>query len=67
MKTIKPGQLCTINHVLYRAKRKESGHFLDCTGCALNNPMSCPNIAFTNCDNKTPINCESDGLIFVKV
>lgn len=68
MKRLKPGNLCTIGNSVYRAVRKKGdSYFLDCSGCALNSPMSCPNIAFTNCKNKTPLNCEQDGLIFVRV
>ena len=67
MKRIKPGQLCTINKVLYRAKKRTSENFMSCTGCALNNPFSCPNISFKNVENKNPLNCDIDGLIFVKV
>ena len=67
MKRLKPGQLCTINKVLYRAKKRASENFMSCTGCALNNPCSCPNIAFQNVENKQPLNCDIDGLIFVKV
>lgn len=67
MKRLKPGQLCTINKVLYRAKKRTSENFMSCTGCALNNPFSCPNIAFQNVENRHPLNCDIDGLIFVKV
>ena len=67
MKALKPGQLCTINKVLYRAKKRDPENYLSCTGCALNNPFSCPNIAFQNVENKTPLNCNVDGLILVKV
>ena len=64
---LKPGQLCTINRVVYRAKKREGKHFLDCTGCALNNPIVCPNISFVNADNPTAINCEESGIILIRV
>ena len=67
MITLKPGRLCTINKVVYRAKKKDSMHLLDCTGCALNSPFTCPNMAFANADNTSgQINCEEAGIILVK-
>ena len=64
---LKPGRLCTVNKVVYRAKKKDSMHLLDCTGCALNSPFTCPNMAFQNVDNdEGRINCEEAGIILVK-
>lgn len=64
---LRPGSLCTINRVVYRAKKRDSEHFLDCTGCDLNSPFSCPNIAFANCNNKITINCEDARIILKRI
>ena len=40
MKTPKPGQFCTINGTVYRARKRTN----DCHGCALDNIILCPNI-----------------------
>lgn len=64
---LKAGQLCTINHTVYRAKARTGAHFLDCTGCALNNPIVCPNVSFANCENKIAINCEDARIILQRV
>lgn len=66
MGTIKAGQFVSIRGTIYRAKKRDPQQFMSCTGCALNNPIMCPNICYTNAENKTPLNCEIDGLIFVK-
>ena len=63
----KPGQIASIHGNIYRVKKRAPENILSCTGCALNNLVSCPNIAFTNTENKTPLNCDVDGLIFVKI
>ena len=65
-KKIKPGQFVCINKVIYRAKKRSIENILSCTGCELNNPISCPNMAFVNVENTHPLNCDTDGLIFVK-
>ena len=63
---LKPGQLCTINGVLYRAMKKEM--FMSCFGCAFNNAFSCPNIKFTNdVKNEPYINCQQNDFILVKI
>lgn len=64
---LKPGQFAMINGTLYRAKKRDHMHILDCQGCALNNFISCPNIAFANCERPISINCEEDGIILIKV
>lgn len=63
MKTPKPGQFCTINGVVYRAKKRES---LSCYGCALNSPILCPNIVDIR-NGKRPLECSGNGIIFYKV
>ena len=40
MTALKPGQLCTINNVVYRAVMRTHG----CTGCALSDITRCPNV-----------------------
>lgn len=64
---LKPGQLCTINHVVYRAKKRRVTNWLECTGCALNNAFSCPNINFANYNKMQDIDCDRYGIILVKV
>ena len=66
-KKIKAGQFVRINNVLYRAKNRTPENYLSCSGCALNNPISCPNTCPTNVENHEPLNCDVDGLIFVKI
>lgn len=62
MKTPKPGQLCTINNVVYRAYKAESG----CEGCAFNNLYTCMGIV----DGKTgqsKLDCRYKSIIFKRV
>lgn len=62
MKTPKPGQFCTINKTVYRAKRRTNG----CYGCALNNFISCPNIVDSR--NGTPaLECAINDIILTRV
>lgn len=61
MKTPKPGQLCTINNVVYRAKRRDIESIYPCTGCALDNLLLCPNIVGPK------LECSSYGIILVRV
>lgn len=66
MKTPKAGQLCTINNVVYRAKRRISG----CHGCALDSLLTCPNCVS---DPKNPtyngrrLQCASNNIILMRV
>ena len=61
MKVTKPGQLCMINNVLYRARKRVNG----CFGCSLNSPMLCPNIV--DCRNGVrPLQCDGNNIILVK-
>lgn len=62
MKSLKPGQLCTINRTVYRAKKR----VLDCKGCSLDSPFTCPNMKFQNTSNKH-FPCIEQGIILVKV
>jgi hypothetical protein len=61
MKHYRAGQFFVQNEVLYRAKRREPG--AGCSGCVLNNLISCPNIG----TNEKPVACSTDDIIFVKV
>lgn len=62
MKTPKPGQFCTINGVVYRAKKRTNR----CQGCALDDFIMCPNIG----DSRSPeqlLECSLNDIILVKV
>lgn len=61
MKTPKPGQFCTIDGVVYRARKRT----MNCTGCALNDFYRCPNI--TDSRSEKPLNCAINNIILVKV
>lgn len=63
MKTLKAGQFCTINNVVYRVKRRTT---LSCEGCALNSVFLCPNIVDMKNGHKE-FDCANEGIIFVKV
>jgi hypothetical protein len=60
---LKPGQLCTLNGTVYRAKKKTAG----CEGCHFNrNVFMCP--AVTNMrSNKCKLDCQLDGIILQKL
>lgn len=62
MKTPKPGQFCTIDGVVYRAKKRTH----DCDGCALDNIILCPNIVDRRKD-KPQLECELNNIILIKV
>lgn len=62
MKTPKPGQFCTINGVLYRAKKRIN----NCSGCALDNILLCPNIVDRR-KAKPELDCELNNIILIKV
>lgn len=62
MKTPKPGQLCTINNVVYRAQKREKG----CHGCDLNSITSCPNIVDSRFETP-PLLCSSQGIILKRI
>lgn len=61
MKILKPGQLVTINNVVYRAHKRIDG----CKGCSLNSFDMCPNIVDYRME---PIlTCNVSNIIFKKV
>lgn len=62
MKTPKPGQFCTINRTLYRAKHRENG----CRGCALDDILRCPNIVDSR-NGTRPLECSLNDIILVRV
>lgn len=62
MKTPKPGQFCSLDGVLFRAKKREDG----CKGCALNDFFLCPNMN----NSKKPeivLECAVNGIILTRV
>ena len=62
MISLKPGQLCTINRAVYRAKRRT----YRCYGCALDSIATCPNIVdFRN--GHAQIACAENDIILVRV
>lgn len=61
MKTPKPGQFCSINGTIYRAKRRTCG----CRGCALDDIILCPNITDSRSISK-PLDCTINNIILVK-
>lgn len=60
MKHYKPGQIVSINGILYRAKRREHG----CKGCVLDDLLVCPCVTGTK---EKPIDCSYDDIILVRV
>lgn len=63
MKTPRAGQFCTINGVLYRATKRKNG----CTGCALDNFVSCPNIKDSRRRTSNVLECAINNIILTKV
>lgn len=67
MKALRPGQLCTIRKVVYRAKKRTMG----CQGCSLDNPFICPNIQAANFKGETysiiKLDCLEHGIILIKL
>lgn len=61
-KRLKPGQFCTINRVVYRAKKRSHG----CNGCALDDFVRCPNIVDSR-SGELAIECSLDNIILVRV
>lgn len=60
-KTSKPGQLCCINGIMYRARKRTSG----CAGCALDSLYLCPNIIDKRKTDK-PLKCDIGDFILVR-
>ncbi len=64
MKTPKPGQLCTINEAVFRAKKREPG--AGCKGCALEDIDLCPNVVDSR--NGVPVlNCSINDIILKRI
>lgn len=61
MKALKPGQVCMINGVPYRAKKRT----YDCDGCALNSPFTCPNLQYANQSTSPKLDCLEHNIILV--
>ena len=60
-KIISPGRIYKINGIIVRAKRQ-----YDCNGCIFNNPFSCPRVDDSkDLNNKEPLSCIEDGIIFI--
>lgn len=60
-KKLSPGRVYKINNVIVRAKRQ-----YNCKGCFFNNPFSCPRVSDSkDSENKEPLTCIEDGIIFV--
>lgn len=62
MKNLRPGQVCTINNRVYRAKKRIDG----CHGCSLNNFFTCPEIVDSR-NGKKPLNCDINNIILVRI
>lgn len=60
-KKLSPGRIYKINGIIVRAKR-----LYDCNGCIFNNPFSCPRVDDSkDLNNKEPLSCIEDGIIFI--
>ena len=60
-KKLSPGRIYKINGIIVRAKRQ-----YDCDGCIFNNPFSCPRVNDSkDLNNKEPLSCIEDGIIFI--
>jgi hypothetical protein len=60
-KKLSPGRIYKINGIIVRAKRQ-----YDCNGCIFNNPFSCPRVDDSkDLNNKEPLSCIEDGIIFI--
>ena len=62
MKSLRPGNICTINSVRYRAKKRIN---FKCTGCALDRIDLCPNVVDSRNGHKV-LSCKEDDIILVK-
>ena len=56
---LKPGQVCTINGHIFRAKKKIAG----CYKCYYDNCIFCPAIRKKNADPKKRVDCGITGII----
>lgn len=59
---LKPGQLCTINNVVYRAKRRTCG----CRGCDLDSFAICPNVVDRRIRGNK-VECCLDDVILIRL
>ena len=60
-KKLSPGRIYKINGIIVRAKRQ-----YDCNGCIFNNTFSCPRVDDSkDLNNKEPLSCIEDGIIFI--
>lgn len=60
---LRPGQLCTLNGSVYRAKRKIAG----CEGCYFSkNIFTCPAVINMK-SSKCKLDCQLDGIILHKL
>lgn len=62
MKPLKPGQICTIDGYVFRAKRRTNG----CEGCALDSLILCPNIVDSR-NGVRQLDCTIDGIILQRI
>ena len=64
---MRPGQFVNIRGRILRVKKRAPENTLSCSGCILNNYISCPNVMFAN-DKEAynPLPCCDEGYIFVK-
>lgn len=60
---IRPGQLCTINNHVFRAKKKIAG----CSGCFYEHCIFCPATVKKNADPKKRIDCGITSIVLVLV
>lgn len=64
--TLKPGQLCTIDKKVYRAKKASLEKGLShCQGCSLNSVFKCPAVNLRKKGNK--IDCWTHNVILQRV
>lgn len=62
MKALRPGQVCMINGLPYRAKKRTFA----CEGCALDSPFACPNIQYSNQPSAKQIDCIENNIILIR-
>lgn len=60
---LKPGQFCTINNHVFRAKKKTAG----CYKCFFENCVFCPAVRKKGVDDPKRIDCGITGIILVKI
>lgn len=61
---LRPGQLCTIDHVVYRAVRRTA----KCYGCDLGGFFRCPNVVDSRSSDGLPkVNCWENNFVLKKV